>query len=133
MGETVQWLYQNMWAGLAASAAIGSIVAAIATVCRNRQALGGATRAPIQQSTPEWRSLQLACGDAKAMADLAMQRHWDDDNFLRRFRSQPCYEILSPHFSDAFRQILQRPAAHDHRHPTLADTCRKEVERLERG
>ena len=76
------------------------------------------------------RRLLLYCGDVKALTDLAIQRHMSDVAFLQRFQAQPCYEILTPHFSAAFREQLAQPRKHDGR-ADLAAACRAECERLE--
>lgn len=73
----------------------------------------------------------LFCGDARALADLAIQRHMGDDLFLQRLSAQPCYKVLYVHFSEEFRNQIAGGLDNRKERPALAAACRNEIERLE--
>jgi hypothetical protein len=120
------------WADLAFGAAIIAIAAGLSVLlvvhARNRESDNDDS---IERNVmEERRQLLLYCGDAKALADLAVQRHMSDTAFLQHFQQQPGYKILSAHFGDAFRDRLAQKRRHDGR-ADLATACRAECERLE--
>lgn len=125
-------LLQLTWAdlvvGAAVIAAIGGSVAFLVLYARGLRSLDddGIERSIME----ERRQLLLYCGDAKALADLAIQRHMSDAAFLQHFQQQPCYKILAPHFCDAFRERLAQRRRNDG-HAELATASRVEFERLE--
>ena len=132
MEAVAKWLLQISWTDLAVGAAAGlaaaGLLAIVAVTLRWRTAGGD----DIDRRVPdERRRLLLFCGDVKALTDLAIQRHMSDAVFYRRFQEQPSYEILSPHFSERFREHLARIRRPDG-HSDLAVACREECERLER-
>ena len=132
MGEVVKRLLQTSWADLAIGTAAGFGAAMMLTMLTiylrgNPSGLAGNAE---HDGIDEQKQLLLFCSDVKALTDLAIQRHMSDAAFLHRFRAQPCYEILAPHFSDDFRERLARPRGHDG-HADLATACRAECERLE--
>ena len=132
MDEVTQRLFQISWIDLAGGTALGLAAASLLTVLALRLSRradgddGGAARATLE----ERRRLLLFCGDIKALTDLAVQRHMSDTAFLQRFQAQPCYEILTSHFSEKFREHLAEPQRRDGR-SDLAVACREECERLE--
>ena len=133
MDKVAQWLLQISWSDLAVGTVSGLAAAGLLTALAlylSRHADGdgaGAARATLE----ERQRLLLSCGDIKALTDLAIQRHMSDTAFLQRFQAQPCYQILSPHFGEKFREHLAEPHRHDGR-SDLAVACREECERLER-
>ena len=132
MDVIVKALMQLSWAdlvvGAAAFAAAAGSLAFLVLYTRARRALDDDS---IERSImEEKRQLLLYCGDAKALADLAIQRHMSDTAFLQHFQQQHCYKILAPHFSDAFRERLARKRKNDG-HADLATASRAEFERLE--
>ena len=133
MGDIAKGILQNLWGALAIGAAAGFAIAAVLTYLAFRlrkPKLGdeGALRAGLQ----ERQRLLLLCGDAKALADLAIQRHIADTAFLEHLRAQPCYAALSPYFSEAFhRQIAERSGVQS-RSPLMALACRREIDLLEK-
>ena len=134
MDDVVQWLLQISWIDLAVGtvaglAAVGLLSALAFHLSRRADSVGGGGAAPATHE--ERRRLLLFCGDAKALTDLAIQRHMSDTPFLQRFQAQPCYEILSPYFDEKFRKHLAEPHRHEGR-SDLAVACQEECERLER-
>ena len=132
MGEVVNWLLRISWADLVIGTAAGFGAAMMLTMLTlylhgKRSGLAGNAE---HDGINEHKRLLLYCGDVKALTDLAIQRHMSDVAFLQRFRAQPCYEILAPHFSDDVRQRLAQARGHDG-HADLAAACRAECERLE--
>lgn len=133
MDEVAQWLLQVSWIDLAVGTVSGLAAAGLLTA----MALYLSRRADSDgEGTPgaaveERRRLLLFCDDVKALADLAIQRHMSDTAFLQRFQAQPCYQFLSPHFAEKFREHLAEPHRH-HGRSDLAVACREECERLER-
>jgi hypothetical protein len=132
MGEVAKWLVQVSWMDLAVGVMAGLAAAGLLTVLvmslgrSNRDGDGRSDDVPQEQ-----QRLLLFCGDARALADLAVQRHMSDLAFFQRFQSQPCYQALSPHFSEQFREHLAQPGRQSGR-SDLASACRQECERLER-
>ena len=115
--------------GVAAAIAAAGLLAVLSWYLR--QASDGEDENLDHTAQPERRQLLLSCGDVKALADLAIQRHMSDAAFLQRFQEQPCFGVLLPHFSDEFReQLVQKPKPD--RRANLATACRAECERLER-
>ena len=132
MGEVAKWFTQNLWAGLAYGAAAGFVVAALLTLLMHRSRdSGDEDEGNNAHLTQERQRLLLLCGDAKALADLAIQRYMTNPEFLRRLQTQPCYDALIPHLSEEFlsQTALQ---TNDARGSTLATLFRREIERLER-
>ena len=133
MHDVAKWFLQNWQAGLAIVAAVGCGVAALVTYRGHRsQTLDKTDDAAQHTALQERRTLVLLCGDAKALADLAIQRHMSDAVFLQRLRAQPCFNTLFPHFSEDFRQQITLEPGDQKGKQTLAEICRKELERLER-
>jgi hypothetical protein len=130
MSDIAKWLLQISWSDLAIGIAAGLAATGLLTflALRLRRRDDGDGRP--QDQTDEKRRLLLFCGDAKALADLAIQRHMSDLAFVQRFQAQPCYEFLSPHFSETFRQAMAHPGQHRGR-SDLADACRRECEQLQ--
>jgi len=130
MGEFAKWLPRVSWTDLTIGIAVGlAILGALTTLAyyllpHER----GNDDGPRREGEEERR--RLLCGDAKVLADLAIQRHMSDVAFLERFQAQPCYDALYSHFSDTFRERLTQPGKH-HGHSDLAAACREECERLE--
>jgi hypothetical protein len=132
MGDVARWLQQNLWAGLAAGAAAGFAIAAVLTC------LAFLLRKPsniddgaLSLALQERQRVLLLCGDAKALADLAIQRHMGDTLFLQQLRTQSCNVALSSHFSEEFRHQIAQERDDRQGRPTLATAYRKEIERLE--
>jgi hypothetical protein len=133
MDEVAQWLLQISWIDLAVGTLSGLAAAGLLTALAlwlSKRA-GGDGEGTARTALEERRRLLLFCGDVKALTDLAIQRHMSDNAFLQRFQTQPCFEILSPHFGEKFREHLAEPHRH-HGHSDLAVACREECERLER-
>jgi len=131
MGEFAKWLPQVSWTDLAAGIAVGLAVLGLLTVLAFSLRPRGHDDGDSKRHDPEQEQRRLLCGDAKVLADLAIQRHMSDTAFLERFRKQPCYEALYSHFSENFRARLTQPGGHYGR-SDLAVACREECERLER-
>jgi hypothetical protein len=132
MGEVAKWLLDNLWAGLAIGATTGCAIAAVLTFLSHRlRNLNCIDEDALRVALQERQQLLLLCGDAKALADLAIQRHLGDALFLRRLREQPCYDILSLHFSEPFRLQISQQLNNREGNPTLAAACRKEMEQVE--
>jgi hypothetical protein len=132
MGDIMKWLLPNLWAGLAISTAAGFTIAAIMTYLAHRlRKLNNINDSALRAAMHERQRLLLSCGDAKALADLAIQRHMDDTVFLRRLRAQPCYETLYPHFSEPLRRQIAHELDDPDRRKILAAACREDIERLE--
>jgi len=117
--------------GAIAVAAIAAAVLLAALRWYLRRSSSDADENVDQTAHLERRQLLLSCGDTKALADLAIQRHMSDTVFLQRFQEQPCFGLLLPHFSDEFREHLAQKPKPDRR-ANLATACRAECERLER-
>lgn len=126
------WLLRLSGADLAygTAAAIAGAVVLVSLTLHFRQRWTRYEDNSDSDAVREKRQLLLYCGDVKALTDLAVQRHLSDVAFLQRFREQPCYGKLLPHFSDEFRERMNRKPAHDG-HAELAAACREECERLE--
>jgi hypothetical protein len=133
MGETTRGILQNLWAASAIGATAGFVIAAVLTylVFRSRKPKQGDENA-LRAALQERRRLLLLCGDAKALADLAIQRHISDTTFLEHLRAQPCYAGLSPHFSEAFHRQIAECSGVQSRSPLLALACRREIDQLEK-
>ena len=130
MGEIAKWLVQVSWTDLAVGAMAGLAAAALLAVLV--MSLTHSDRDGRSDEVPqEQQRLLLFCGDARVLADLAVQRHMSDAAFSQRFQSQPCCQALSPHFSEQFREYLAQPGQQKNR-SGLASACRQECERLER-
>ena len=132
MGGIAKGIAQYSWAGLAAgwvvAIAAAGILAFLILYLRRSQ---GREDDIIERGIREERRQRLLyCGDVKALADLAIQRHMSDAAFLQHCQNQPCYKALLPHFSDAFRERLAQKFRPDG-HADLATACRLECERLE--
>ena len=112
------------------AAAIAAAVLVISVVLHVRQLRNREENSSDGEASRERRQLLLSCGDVKALTDLAVQRHMSDVVFLQRLREQPCYSVLSPHFSEGFRARLTQKLRNDG-HADLAAACREECERLE--
>ena len=84
-----------------------------------------------QEELGKRRRMFLFCSDGKVLADLAIQRHMSDEQFIRHLRAQPCYEALSPYFSEAFTQRLMRATENGEGKSRLAQACRDEIEQLQ--
>jgi hypothetical protein len=112
-------------------AACGALISFIAAMIAIVNILRTSEERKPDEIQPEQRVLRLACGDAKALTRLAIQRNWDDQTFFQRLHADSCYEILLSHFSDQFRQQLEQFASRTGSRMSLADACYKEVERLE--
>jgi hypothetical protein len=134
MGDIARWLQQNLWTGLAAGAAAGFAIAAaltcLAFLLRRPNNIDDEASGLARQ---ERQRLLLLCGDAKALADLAVQRHLPDIAFLEHLRAQPCYAALSPYFSDTFQREITKCPGLQSRSPLLALACRKEIDLLEKS
>ena len=133
MGEIAKGILQNLWAALAIGAVAGFAIAALLThlALRLRKARRSDESA-LGAALQERQRLLLYCGDAKALADLAIQRHVTDIAFLQHLRMQPCYEALSLYFSESFqREIAECHGVHS-RDPLLALACRREIDQLEK-
>ncbi len=126
------WFTHNLWAGLACVAAAGSLVAALSPLLwdRSRSSAGEGGEGDVAILQKRQRFL-LFCGDAKALADLAIQRNMINREFLRHLQLQPCYDALVPLLGEHFLSMV---ALHetDARGSALAMLFRKEIERLER-
>ena len=133
MGDIAKWFLQNFWVSLAVGAATGLAIAAVLTflVYRLRK-LESIDNDALRAVLQERQRLFLCCGDAKALADLAIQRNMDDAVFLRRLRAQPCYETLYPHFSEPLRRQVAHELDDPDRRQILAAACREDIARLER-
>jgi len=125
-------LLQLSWADLAVGAAvIAAVGGSLAFLVLYARGLRKLDDDAIERSImEEKRQMLLYCCDAKALADLAIQRHMSDTAFLQHFQQQPCYKLLAPHFSDAFRERLAQKRKNDG-HANLATASRAEFERLE--
>ncbi len=134
MGDVGKWFLQNFWAGLAFGGAIGFILAAILTYLAYRlRKLNDIDDSVLRATIHERQRLLLLCGDAKVLADLAIQRHMNDAAFLRRLHEQACYDTLYPHFSETFRQQIAKEPDNLQRGPTAAIACKEEIEQLEKN
>jgi len=133
MDRVVQWLLQVSWADLLIGTMAGFVAAVLLTMLslHLRHIRSAAPEKGEHWALDERQQNLLYCGDIKALTDLAIQRHLTDFAFVQRFRAQPCYEILSPHFSKDFRERLARSRKFDGG-KDLAAACREECERLER-
>jgi hypothetical protein len=133
MKEALQWLLQNAWVGWVLGAAIGLALGIPLTVFDKIRRATGADDSTIREQLKEQQQIRLLCGDARALAYIAIQRHLSDAVFRRRLQAQPCHAVLWPYFSAEFRgRLLQDPMAEDGP-ATLANVCLEEIERLERG
>jgi len=131
MNELTQWFLQNAWAGLAVGVATSVVIAAIVIFTLYRLLPPSITGNFPSEQSQEYSRLILFCGDAKALADISIQRCIGNSDFLRRFHAQPSYAALLPYFSPDFqRQMAQEQDDHDGR-PILAMACQAEIERLE--
>lgn len=116
--------------GYGAAATIAGAVVLVSLTLHFRQRLPRDEDSSDSDAVRQRRQLLLYCGDVKALTDLAVQRHMSDAAFLQRFREQPCYDKLVPHFSDEFRERMNRKLRQDG-HADLAAACREECDRLE--
>jgi hypothetical protein len=66
------------------------------------------------------------------LANLAIQRHMSDAEFLAHLRQLPDYQELMAHFSDALKTQMAADKAATGARPVLASACLKDIERLER-
>ena len=131
MGEAAKWLVQVSWTDLAVGVMAGLAAAGLLAVLIMSFGRSNRDKDSTSQDQPrDQQRLLLFCGDARALADLAVQRHMSDIAFFQRFQSQPCYQVLSPHFSEEFREHLAQPSRQSGR-SGLASACRQECERLE--
>ncbi len=107
MGEFWKWLPQNLWAELSIVGALGLAVAVLTILFvylfPNHNDDKDDT---LLAAKKERQRLLLFCGDATALATLAVQRDTSDGIFLRRFRALPAFDALFPHFGDQFRQTI---------------------------
>ncbi len=132
MDAFAKWLgltWSELGAIAAAAIAAAGLLAALSWYLR--QLSSGEDENDDRTAQLERQQLLLSCGDVKALAGLAIQRHMSDTAFLQRFQEQPCFGVLLPHFSDEFREHLAQKHKPD-RHANLATACRAECERLER-
>jgi hypothetical protein len=133
MDDTVKGILQNLWGASAIGAAAGFAIAAALTYSafRLRKPKQGDERA-LGAAPQERRRLLLFCGDVKALADLAIQRHMSDTIFRGRLQALPCYDPLFPYFSESLRQQIAGLPDDQKRGGVLAVSCREEIEQLER-
>ena len=126
------WLLRLSGADVAygSAAAIAGAVVLVSLTLHFRQRWNRHDDSSESDAARERRQLLLYCGDVKALTDLAVQRHMSDVAFLDRLREQPCYDRLSPHFSNEFRERLNSKLRQDG-HADLAAACREECDRLE--
>ncbi len=129
--EALRWLLQNAWVGWIFGAAIGLAVAFPLTFLDRVRRAKDAGIPAIHEHLKKRQEIKLLCGDARALADLAIQRHFSDAAFLRRLRAQPSYTVLSPYLSDRFRQLLTLETLGEDGRGLLATACLEEIEKLE--
>jgi len=133
MHGSLQQILQHAWVGWAFGLAMGLAVATPLAFLNHIRCAKGADNSITREQLEKQQQIKLLCGDAKALADLAIQRHLSDAVFFQRLQTQPCYAVLSPYLSDEFRRLLaQDPMAEDGR-AALANACLQEIERLECG
>jgi len=133
MNQVAKLLQQISWTDLTVGTFAGFVAALLLTMLtlHLRRYRSGRSDQPERGGRDDRHQLLLYCGDIKALTDLAVQRHMSNATFLQRFQAQPCYNILSPYFSEDFRERLLQPRRKDGR-MDLASACRAECERLER-
>jgi hypothetical protein len=131
MHEALRWFLQNAWVGWILGAVMGLAVAIPLTFLDRIRRAKGAGNPAIHEQLNKRQEIRLLCGDARALADLAIQRHLSDAAFLRRLQAQPSYTVLSPYLSDRFRQLLTQEALSEDGRGLLAAACLEEIEKLE--
>ena len=82
--------------------------------------------------------LRLLISDARTSIVLALQRHWNNEQYRPRLRAEQHYRVLQPYLSEQFRRLMVR-ASHSAsfrwtlgREPNLAVKYQVEIDRLER-
>jgi len=132
MGVVGNWLLHLSWADFAVGAVSGVAAAGLlVTLTRYlRSRSGGHDDEFARAAVAERQQLLLYCGDVKALADLAIQRHMSDAAFFQRLQDQPGFGMLAPYLSNSFRERLTQNLRHDG-HADLAAACHVECERLD--
>jgi hypothetical protein len=131
MGAMVNGLFQNLWIELALGGAAGFAGALLFTYWQNRGWKHGKSDDEELRAAYERRQFLLYCADAKVIADLAVQRHMTDANFLQHLRINPCFIALSPFFSEEFRVRLTQEPSNEAIKSFLPAAFQQEVTRLE--
>jgi len=132
MSDIADWLPSSVGIGLIFGSVAGFAAVALAAIFVRRFFIRvtqpeAVTRVELE----ERRRMLLFCSDAKALADLAVQRHMSNTLFLRHLRSQPCYEALLPYFGESFTNDLLLATENGEEKSKLAQACRDEIERLQ--
>lgn len=133
MNDIARWFLQNAGAGLAACALACLLLAFLLVMKAFRTSRPKEDFRNSRFARDTAKRLMLDCGDAKALASLAIQRHMADAEFLRHLSQLPCYEELVPHFSETLKTKFATEPVDSGGRPTLAAACLEDIERLERG
>jgi|SRR4051812_821174 hypothetical protein len=84
-------------------------------------------------------NLRLMIEDARASIVLALQRHWDNEQYRRRLMLEEHYRLLQSQLSENFHQLMVRTSHWDGfrypkgLEPNLVTQYRTEIDRLERA
>lgn len=93
--------------------------------------------ASITHDHPRTAQLRLIINDARTSIVIALQRHWNNEQYRLRLAAEQHYRVLRPYLSEQFRRLMVRASHLDGfrhsiaREPQLAAKYQVEIDRLE--